>query len=212
MIKAAAKFPDCQSAKLQDYRLFFKGQPYSASELELLPLQIRPSTLASPLSDTTLAFFSRFSMLSNHFPSTFTLDGQQFKSMEQFLVFRRAKLSGKQSMIHRALSASNPVKAKAVLNALKNDHQKEWDEEVKTIVLEGLRAKFSQNNILRNFLCATGQRELGEASLNKRWGIGMTLDNPEVLDSSKWNTSGNLLGQSLMKIRQEFLEKIQPSV
>lgn len=106
-------------------------------------------------------------------------------------------------MIRRALYAADPVKAKAVLNALSKDHQQEWDNDVGDIILDALRAKFSQNVILKNCLCATGQREIGEASLNERWGIGMTLDSPDILDVSKWNVNGNLLGKSLMRIRQE---------
>lgn len=109
-------------------------------------------------------------------------------------------------MIQRALHASDPVKAKAVLNALSKDHPQEWDNEIGTIILEGLRAKFSQNVILKNCLCATGGREIGEASLNEKWGIGLTLDSPEVLDVLKWNVNGNLLGKSLMQIRQELNE------
>lgn len=204
--KAASKIQEYQSAKVQDYRLILNGESYPADKLETLPIPIRPSTLASPMSDTSVAFYSKYSMLSNHFPSRFKCNDQTFNSMEQYLAFRRAKLSGQQSLIHRALHAADPVKAKAVLNTLSNDHPQEWDNEVGNITLEGLRAKFSQNIILKNCLCATGHREIGEASLNERWGVGMTLDDPDILDVTKWKADGNLLGKSLMSVRQEFAD------
>lgn len=204
--KAASKLQEFKSAKVQDYRLLFKGKSYPADMLETLPVPIRPSTLASPMSDTTVAFYSKYSMLSNHFPAMFRINEQNFNSMEQYLAFRKAKLSGQQPMIQRALHAHDPVKAKAVLNTLSNDHPQEWNNEVGNILLEGLRAKFSQIIILKNCLGATGQREIGEASLNEKWGVGMTLDNPDILDVTKWKVNGNLLGKSLMKVRQEFAE------
>lgn len=127
--------------------------------------------------------------------------------MEQYLAVKRAELSGKEELIQRALKAHDPVKAKHVLNALHGDHQEQWDKQLEQLVMEGLRAKFKQNAHLQDYLCSTGNLILGEASTNLRWGIGMDLNNPKVLDQSQWLESGNLLGRSLMKLRAELCQK-----
>lgn len=207
IIRAAVMIEDYASAKVYDYQLDVNGQIYQITDLEDLPFQLRPSTLASPRSDTHLAFFSRHTMLSNHYPSHFTIKEQPFHSMEHFLAVRRAEFSGKEDMIDRAKRAQDPVVSKHILNALKNDQPQEWSQRIDKVAMEGLRAKFGQNPQLQDYLVSTQGLILGEASKNATWGIGMDLSDPEILDQSKWSTSGNLLGKSLMNVRNELLTK-----
>lgn len=202
---AATKSKKYNKVKVQDYQLELNDKTYQIYELEQLPTQIRPSTLAEPKSDTHLAFFSRHSKLSNHYPTIFTIKGETFSSMEHFLATRRAQISGREDLIERAREVQDPVQAKHILNALHGDHQPEWDRSVEGIAMEGLRAKFYQNRPLYNHLCDTGNLILGEASPNTTWGIGMDINNKEVLDQSKWLAGGNLLGRSLMTLRAEFI-------
>lgn len=205
--EAASKLEGFIKPRVYDYQLELNGKVFQISDLENLPLQIRPSTLAETKSDTHLAFFSRHSKFSNHHPSVFTINGQTFATMEQFLATRRAELSGKEDLIKRAQEVQDPVQAKHILNALHGDHQQEWDQKLGETAMEGLRAKFTQNRPLLDHLCSTGKLILGEASTNARWGIGMDINNKEVLDQSKWSKEGNLLGRSLMSLRAEFLKK-----
>lgn len=204
---AASKSKEFSKVKVQNYQLELDGKSYQISDLEQLPEKLRPSSLAELKSESHLVFFSRHSKLSNHHPSQFTIKGQVFSSMEQFLAMRRAELSGKEESIKKAREAQDPVQAKHVLNSLHGDHQQEWDEAVGRIALEGLRAKFFQNHPLQDHLCGTGKLVLGEASTNARWGIGMDINNEEVLDQSKWLVDGNLLGRSLMTVRADLLKK-----
>lgn len=194
-------------ARVHDYRLEFNDQVFLPSELELLPLEFRPSTLAAPRSETALAFFSKYTILSNHHPSIFHVNGCKFHSMEQFLAYRRAQISSQPSLVQRASQATDPVQAKFILSALREDNVQRWDEIVESVVLEGLEAKFRQNNHMREFLTSTHNLTLGEASTNPRWGIGMSIDDRDVLDVSKWKESGNLLGRCLMKTRDTLLNE-----
>lgn len=72
------------------------------------------------------------------------------------------------------------------------------------IAMEGLRAKFTQNKRLQSFLIGTADLRLGEASKNFPWGVGLTLDDPDILDMGKWQASGNFLGNLLMRFRNEL--------
>lgn len=125
--KAAALIPDFQSAVVRGYALFLNGREYSPRELESLPVPIRPSTLASRASEKAMVFFSRHSVLSNHFPSKFKFKGIQFGNVEQYLAYKRALATDHTPTIQRALSATNPSEAKSILNALKDDHMGEQE-------------------------------------------------------------------------------------
>lgn len=202
--KVASKLDLYKTTKVYNYQLDINGTLYQPSQLEELPIEIRPSTISSPRSESSLAFFSCSSMLSNHYPSEFTLDGAKYYTVEQYLAVKRATFSDQPLMIQKASSARDPKQAKYILKTLKEDRSQEWYDGVEEVLLEGLRAKFDQNPDLRSFLVGTNQLLLGEASKDERWGIGMTLDDQQVLDSDKWNPTGNLLGRALMKIREEL--------
>lgn len=202
--KAAASIPEYQTAVIRNYTILLNGKEYAPRELELLPYPIRPSTLAVGSSAEAMAFFSCHTPFSNHHQSEFELEGLKFQNVEQFLAYKWANLSGQQNIIQKAIQAKNPMEAKSILNSLKEDHAQEWDDNIEKWAMEGVSAKFKQNPKLAKALCDTGDIRLGEASRSGKWGIGMDLDNPDILDTSKWSTTGDLLGQTLMKIRQEI--------
>lgn len=210
VVKAAVKIPKYKTAKIKDYKLLLNGEEYTPSQLEQLPEPIRPSTLASPKSDTTIAFFSRHSVFSNHYHSSFTIKGAKFNNMEQYLAYRKAQLANQDHLASQALHAKDPAEAKAILNKLKNKCTKEWKEQAPKIAEEGIREKFRQNQYLLDILISTRGFKLGEASRDSFWGIGMTLTDPNVLDQAKWLPKGNLLGRTLMKIREEFRSQASP--
>lgn len=205
--KAANSSDQYQSANVRDYQLELDGQVFLPSELEMLPMDIRPSTLAAPRSQTALAFYSKYTIFSNHHPSVFYVNGQKFHTMEQFLACRRAQLSGQPSLIQKAAHAVDPVQAKYVLSALRENNTQQWDDLLESVVMEGLGAKFRQNQLMADYLCDTKSLILGEASTNPRWGVGIPIEDKDILDVSKWNESGNLLGRSLMKLRTILTEE-----
>lgn len=202
--RAAANFPEFKTAVVRSYAIQLNGKEFNPTNLEQLPLPIRPSTISNPKSDEAIAFFSKYSPMSNHHPSPFKVQDQSFENMEHYLAVQRAKLSGQESIMERASTATDPKEAKAVLRSLREDHAKEWSEKVEQVTTDGLRAKFSQNSHLLKFLKNTQGLLIGEASKDPRWGVGFDLNSPEVLDPSKWNNAGNLLGKCLMKVRDEL--------
>lgn len=152
IMRAAANTQDFKSAVVRSYAIQLNGKEFNPSNLEQLPLPIRPSTISNPRSDVAMAFFSKYSPMSYHHPSPFKVENQSFENMEQYLAVKRAKLSGQESTLLRATAATDPKEAKAILRALREDHAKEYTEKVEQVTMEGLRAKFSQNAHLLKFL------------------------------------------------------------
>lgn len=208
--KAASKIPRFKAATVKDYRLYLDGKSYAPNELESLPDPIKPSTLATPKSETAVAFFSRHSVFSNHYLSKFTVKGVTFNSMEQYLAYRKAKFANEDLLASQALSTQDPVEAKYILNKLKKSNPAEWYKQVPKILAEGLREKFKQNQYLLEILIDTRGLQLGEASKDSTWGIGMSLTDPHVLDVTKWLPKGNLLGRALMEVRDEIRMQATP--
>lgn len=202
IVRAAASAKVYGEARVRNYQLELNDKIFQFSELEKLPYPLRPSTLASPRSEEALAFFTSSSVLSNHHPSVFTVGDMTYLSMEQFLAYKKAETLGNKELMDKACKAKNPVQAKYILNQLKSDNEKDWDEKVENITVEGLKAKFQQNSDMYTFLYNTSGLMLGEASKNPRWGIGLELTDENVLDHTKWSASGNLLGRALMKVRE----------
>lgn len=203
--QAASRLPKFQNASVKNFCLSLHGKEYRAKDLEDLPSEIRPSTLASKQSQDSLVFYSKHSIFSSHHPAEFTVKSQKFYNMEHFLAYKRAKLSGLKSVIAEARKAKDPVEAKKILHRLREDHPQEWERDVAEVAAVGIRAKFSQDPYLLDQLLATTPLQLGEASTNQRWGIGMPLHHEDVLDQTKWLPTGNLLGQVLMRIRSELI-------
>jgi ribA/ribD-fused uncharacterized protein len=79
-----------------------------------------------------------------------------------------------------------------------------WNGIRQIIVYEGLKAKFSQNEELRNLLKKTGDAILAECAVKDRiWGIGLSMTDPSRFDKDKWKGQ-NLLGYSLMMVRDSI--------
>ena len=67
-----------------------------------------------------------------------------------------------------------------------------------------LRIKFSPGSDLGKRLKATTGKSLAEAGRSRSFAIGLSLTNANVFDTTKWSQNGNILGKSLMKIRNEL--------
>ncbi len=84
-----------------------------------------------------------------------------------------------------------------------------WNKNKVNIYYEHCKAKFTQNQHLKEKLMETDNKTLVEASPNdKIWGIGLAEDVAKITDPSLW-PGQNLLGQILTKIRDEFKEEIE---
>ena len=82
-----------------------------------------------------------------------------------------------------------------------------WDSKKYDIVVEGNKAKFSQNPALKEFLLSTADAILAEASpYDTIWGIG--LDRERAMNGSVEQWQGeNLLGCALMEVRDWLKEQ-----
>ena len=140
--------------------------------------------------------------LSNWYPSPFTVEKKNFSSMEQFMMYRKAICFGDEAVATNILSTDDASQIKALGRQVKNYDEHIWNGIRQIVVYEGLLAKFSHNNDLKDRLKSTGGAILAECAVKDLiWGVGLSMKDPNRLDKTKWKGQ-NLLGYTLMMVRE----------
>lgn len=145
--------------------------------------------------------------LSNWYLSDFEIDGIPYSSMEQYMMYQKSILFHDNEIAEQILSTSNVGKIKALGRSVKNYEDKVWNGLRQIIVFQGLIEKFRQNDDLKAKLLDTQEDILAECAVqDKIWGIGLSMKDDRRFDMEEWQGQ-NLLGFTLMKVRELFKEK-----
>ena len=133
--------------------------------------------------------WGEFSNFSRH--SVF-LHGKVWPTVEHFYQAQKYKGTTHEEYIRRA---TTPMLAKQRAKKLEKECRQDWDAKKEEVMLEGLRAKFSQHPDLGKILATTGSRILVEhTDRDAYWG-----DNGD-------GSGLNRLGYLLMQVRNELRE------
>jgi ribA/ribD-fused uncharacterized protein len=141
------------------------------------------------------------SVFSQWWPAPFTVEGEQYRSAEHYMMAEKARLFADANTRARILAASTPAEAKKLGRAVQHFDEQVWQNERFAIVVRGSIAKFASDPQLREYLISTSGKVLVEASpLDKIWGIGMGKDHAHAENPLEWRGL-NLLGFALMVAR-----------
>lgn len=139
--------------------------------------------------------------LSQWWRCDFYDNGLKFCCTEQYMMYNKAILFKDFDTANKILLLTEPKKIKKLGREVKNFVQSEWDNVKVDIVTRGGMLKFSQDEGLREFLKSTGNKILIEASPKDAvWGIGLSEKDEMSISPHLWKGE-NLLGFSLMKVR-----------
>jgi ribA/ribD-fused uncharacterized protein len=146
-------------------------------------------------------FFGADDALSNWHPCRFSYHAVDFSSVEQFMMYSKAKLFSDEASAEAILATRHPKEQKTLGRKVQGFALEAWQAKRESIVYVGCREKFSQNPGLRTLLLATAPTELVEASpYDLVWGVGLGDRDPLIVDKAQWRGK-NLLGVTLMKVR-----------
>lgn len=142
--------------------------------------------------------------LSNWYLSQFTVGKKTFSSMEQFMMYRKAICFGDEAVATNILSTDDVAEIKVLGRQVANYDEHVWNGIRQILVYEGLLAKFSQNEDLKDKLKFTGEAILAECAVKDLiWSVGLSMKDPDRFDKIKWKGQ-NLLGYTLMVVRESL--------
>ena len=146
---------------------------------------------------------------SQWYEAGFQLDGVHYKTAEHYMMAEKARLFDDLKIRSQILDAQHPGEAKKLGRQVRGFQQEVWTQERFGIVVKGNVAKFSQNDLLREYLLTTGERVLVEASpVDRIWGIGLAANDPNAENPYEWKGL-NLLGFALMEVREVILRSLR---
>ena len=187
-----------------------QGITYSADSQSLLtlPSDLDPVKACQNSNEQTVTFFGYASPLSNFHAKNFQINGITYNSVEQYIQSKKAEQFNDDTALAKIMSLTSPAIMKSTGKHIRNFNKEDWTSKAKQIAMEGVRAKFTQNTELKNYLISTGSKTIGEASLDKFWGTGKKLNQPDTLITEGW-IGENSLGEILMEIRSELKKAVK---
>jgi ribA/ribD-fused uncharacterized protein len=148
-------------------------------------------------------------IFSQWYRAPFTVKGITYATAEHWMMSAKARVFQDHDTLTKITEDSlrerpSPDQMKQLGRAVKGFDPDVWDRYKFDIVVNGNMLKFGQNFELRDYLLATGDAVIVEASpYDKVWGNGLAEDHSEARDPTKWKGE-NLLGFALMKVRQRL--------
>lgn len=110
---------------------------------------------------------------------------------------------GDTEIAEQIMKETKPAKIKALGRRVRGYQDSRWAAERYSVMQEGVFAKFSQNEELKQKLLGTSGN-FAECSKNDHvWGIGLGIDDPKRIDQKQWNGQ-NLLGSILGSVYREL--------
>jgi ribA/ribD-fused uncharacterized protein len=111
-------------------------------------------------------------VLANGFAARFVEDERIFASVEQYMMFNKARLfEGNDNVCADIMATADYATIKALGRRVRNFDPEVWRERCVAIVARGCSLKFSQNPRLLAYLLHTGDAPLGQTG-DDAWSVG----------------------------------------
>lgn len=159
---------------------------------------------------------NEYGFLSTFYPVEFTMDGVRYFTVEQAVAAEKARRfhddKARTEIMNTRAPRTMRTKANGIIpkpisetHGAPSPRLDEWENKLRPEILEeATYQKFRQHADLRDQLLGTGDTTIVLAdSAEKKDGIGLALDNKDMLDSAKWRGE-NLYGKILMSVRKRL--------
>ena len=189
--------------KLSYDKLIVNGRSYTVSQLKDLPNDLDPAKSCEKENNDVVAFFGQHSPLSNFYPCTFKSNNETFVSSEQYIQAEKAGFFNDDESRSKIMRLTDPREIKWAGDHVKGFVAQQWErDKARDVARLGCLLKFQQNEKLKDYLVKTEGKQIVEGSRDKLWGCGLSLNDPGILDQSKWtNADGGLMHLVLTEVR-----------
>ena len=204
-LNAVRKLPKYQRrCKLEYDKLIIKGISYGTEDLNNLPEDLHGKNISSKTDKHTYGFFGKLHPFSNFYQTEFTFQGHRYHSSEQVIQHLKSDYFEDEEVTNRILNSETALECKHLSREISNFNSDGWNSIAKEMSRGGIRAKFIQNDDLRDLLISTEGKTLVECSTDMVWGNGIKLQDERVLQEYRWAGQG-ILGEILEEIRDELI-------
>lgn len=148
-------------------------------------------------------FFDDNDFLSEWYKINFVIDGINFNSLKQYIIYKKAKLFKNDDIANKIIQITKIKSQKRLEKLIKNIDNNIWNEHKINIIYEGNFEKFNQNPLLKKLLLDTGDRLLINSTYDVELGIGLNKNDDKIFNELEWRGK-NLLGKLLIKLRESF--------
>ena len=186
--------------------LVLNNQQFYVETIGDLPDDLHPRSMCERSNKDMLVFggmYSEFSTYSNWSKSAFTFKEKKSICIEQGYMYNKAVIHGDPVAAQQISYITDPREIKRLGSAITVSDRQQWDAIKGNLMLELVRAKYTQNESLRRELVATGNITLGETGKDTFYSIGIPLTHPDVLNCKKWK-AGNKRGKALGTVRADL--------
>ena len=206
ILKAARRMDKYyKKCRMEGAHVVLDGKHFYRDNIHTLPPELAADKVTSKSNNEIIAFFGELHPLSNFHRCEFIYEGDTYYSAEQFIQHKKAIYFDDKIAQNRILNSSDPLDCKEIAKDIKDYDKDKWNADAEEICYEGIRRKFEQNEMLKNYLLDTGNKTLVEGSYDNVWGTGQPLSSKDCLNPTKWKSVG-ILGRILMKIRDTTYE------
>lgn len=208
VVKRAKESKQFGKSYLKGDSLILDDKKFVVNEnLNDLPTELHPRQFGWKSNQEHIIFggiHSTYCFLSNYYSDSITYKDVQHDTLEHCYQFQKAERYGDTSAADKILCARSPSDAKYYGSKVQGFLSEDWDSVKGDILLELLRCKFSPATNNARLLQQTTGKSLAEAGRSRTFAIGLSLNDKNIFDKSKWAKDGNLLGRTLMKVRDEL--------
>ena len=199
-MNAAKRTAEITSASLKQDKLFVNGRQYTVDNISTLPECLQPHNVATAKNEDVIVFFTKNAIFSNFHPLEVSVNGNSYCCNEQYIQHSKACLFGDNETANAIMETNDPVTQKALGKKVKGFNKETWLNQVDRILETVNHAKYVQHPNALKALKDTGQRVIGEASLDQDFGIGMGLNHKNACNSDEWQ-GHNRMGKTLAHLR-----------
>ena len=143
---------------------------------------------------------------SNFYPCKIRVDDKDYISSEQYFMAMKAEHFNDEEMLQNIMNSKTPKEAKAFGRQVRGFDAEEWSNVCEEYMYEGVFAKFTQNEDLKEFILSDefkGKGFVEGSPIDGVWGVKIHYESPNIDDESNWNGL-NLLGKVLDRVREEL--------
>ena len=187
--------------RLQGDKLIINRIHYTVNDLQLPP-ELAAHKAAQCTDTHSLVFHGELSPFSNFHNAPFVYDNNHFVTSEHFIQYQKAMFFGDSYTANAILGSSSPYEAKRLSYQINRMNWTEWKQHACDICFHGVHEKFQQNPDLLNMLHTMKPLTTAEASVDKTWGMGLSIRDRNALSQSHWHSPG-WMSEMLHTIRDE---------